>query len=474
MAEAYEPLTPPWWVRRLHKALVSRHDAVERFSTYYDGKPAVPLAPEKAREALHRLLKLSRSNYMGLVVDAKVERMTVEGFRLGDTEESDKDAWRIWQANRLDKYHKLALKESLIAGSSYLLLAPGTDAKTPKITVEDARQAIVEYEPGDLFTRAAGLKVWHDDRVNLVMATLYMPTQVFKFQARAIAGQPPESISWEPRRVPGEIYPLRNPLGKVPLYELENQGRVLSCGISELDDLTDMQDRINKTLFDRMMAQEFAAFRQRWAIGLEVPVDENGQPREPFKAAVDRLWTSPETDTKFGEFEATDVTPFLKAKESDVQDIASRSRVPTQYLLGEQVNVSGDTLKAAESGLVSDVREGMTGFEETLEELVGDALVLAGDDRGRDTRTETIWRNPEFRTEGELVDALTKMATLNVPEEVLWERWGATQTEVARWKKLNEAKAATDPLGSLERQLNVNDARMASVGGNGNGARPRG
>jgi hypothetical protein len=66
---------------------------------------------------------------------------------------------------------------------------------------------------------------------------------------------------------------------------------------------------------------------------------------------------------------------------------------------------------------------------------------------------ETIWRNPEHRTEGELVDALTKMNTLGVPQEVLWERWGATPTEIRNWKAMQDDAAkraqAADPTAIL-------------------------
>ncbi|KOX37522.1 hypothetical protein ADL07_04115, partial [Streptomyces sp. NRRL F-4707] len=58
------------------------------------------------------------------------------------------------------------------------------------------------------------------------------------------------------------------------------------------------------------------------------------------------------------------------------------------------------------------------------------------------SRIETIWRNPEFRTEGELVDALVKMSTLGVPNEALWERWGASQTEIAQWSQLRNQAAS--------------------------------
>lgn len=49
-----------------------------------------------------------------------------------------------------------------------------------------------------------------------------------------------------------------------------------------------------------------------------------------------------------------------------------------------------------------------------------------------------VWKSPEWRTEGELVDALVKMSTLGVPREVLWERWGATPQEIERWRLLSE------------------------------------
>jgi hypothetical protein len=62
---------------------------------------------------------------------------------------------------------------------------------------------------------------------------------------------------------------------------------------------------------------------------------------------------------------------------------------------------------------------------------------------------ETKWRNPEFRTEGELVDSLDQDATLGVPNEALWERWGASEIEIARWKQQAAQQAAMEPLGLL-------------------------
>jgi hypothetical protein len=65
------------------------------------------------------------------------------------------------------------------------------------------------------------------------------------------------------------------------------------------------------------------------------------------------------------------------------------------------------------------------------------AFAYRGDEaRAQAANAETIWADPESRSEGELVDALTKMRTLGVPLEALWERWGASPQQIEKWKNL--------------------------------------
>lgn len=160
--------------------------------------------------------------------------------------------------------------------------------------------------------------------------------------------------------------------------------------------------------------------------------------------------------------------------------MAARSRTPAQYLLGEFSNVNGETLKASESGLVAKVRQRMRGHDDPTESAVRLARNLAGETVKDDVTMEIIWQNPEFRTEGELVDALTKMRTLNVPEEALWERWGASPQEIERWKALNE-EAAQKAAQMDATALLADQYRKAATGGAGanltgggpaNGGRP--
>jgi hypothetical protein len=437
-----KPGEPLWWVDRLWKELADRRKYADLMRQYYSGDHPLPMIQEKARPGFQRLLKQARSNYVGLVVDATAERLQVDGFRLGEEKVGDPELWRIWQANSMDADSDLQLTEAVKVGRSFALVAPNPgDQSTPLITAEDATQAIVAYEAGSRRRRRAGLKTFVDDWTGDIWTTLFVDGLLYKYRAPEQKVSTGEGPRWEPREVKGEEWPARNPLKVVPLVEIPNRPDLLGEAHSEIEDVLDIQDRINKTLIDRMMAQEFSAFRQRWMTGYEVPTDDNGQPIEPFKAAVDRLWVIEDENVKVGEFQATDLRPYLDSIESDVQHMAARTRTPAQYLLGKLSNVNGETLKATESGLVAKVRQRQRPLGEGEEEVARLALQAAGDTRDL-SALEVIWHNPEFRTEGELVDALVKMSTLGVPREALWERWGASQTEIAQWREQADQQAA--------------------------------
>jgi hypothetical protein len=226
---------------------------------------------------------------------------------------------------------------------------------------------------------------------------------------------------------------------------------MLGGGVSELADVVAVQDRIHKTLADRLMTQDFGAFPQKWATGYPESDAEGNENR--IDVGRDRMVTSDVAETRFGQWDAAPLDPYSAAKREDVKDIASRTRTPAQYLLGEMSNVNGETLKASESGLVSKVRQRCRTAGEDVEDgvlLVRRAAGLAGPDE----QVETIWRNPEFRTEGELMDSLVKARqVLEVPLEALWERWGASQEEIARWRRMRVEDAELDPVGALSRMV---------------------
>jgi len=483
--------SPIWWVNRLYERLQDRLTPINLFDDYYRGQFPLPWLAPQAADDFRRILKMSRTNPIGLVCDAQVERQRVEGFRINaetnptvaDAEadnfnQADSDTWRIWTENNLDAFFDQGLLEAAITGAEYLLVAPNPkNDRVPNVWVEHSSQCIIEYVPGS--TRrdvAAGLKVWQDDWTGDLMATLYLPEGIYKYKAPGI-DQRGMSLKprWQRRGVQGESWPAANPLGIVPIFECPNNPRLLTGGRSEIEDLIDPMDRIVKTIADRLMTQDYGAFPQKWASGWP-EADASGTPTAPIQVGRDRMITTEVVETKFGQFSAADVNVYVLAKADDVKDIASRSRTPAQYLLGEMSNVSGETLKASESGLVSKVLQRNRGQESGLKPAMRLARRLAGLATPGDAQIEVLWRNPEFRTEGELVSALVQMRTLGVPEEALWERWGATPGEIARWKAMREAElaaqAAADATALLADSFRTG-ARPANGSANGNGPNPR-
>jgi hypothetical protein len=178
-------LSPDWWVERLYAGIVARQTGISFYDAYYRGDHPLPWLAPQARAEFRRILRMTRSNYMGLVVDAMTERLQVEGFRLAEAEQGDAETWRIWQANNLDSDSDQGILEAAICGQSYLLVAPNADdPATPNMWVEHPSQAIVEFEPGtSRRTRAAGLKVWDDDWTGELHATLYLPDGLYKFRS---------------------------------------------------------------------------------------------------------------------------------------------------------------------------------------------------------------------------------------------------------------------------------------------------
>ena len=467
MPDALEPLSPEWWMKRLYKQLVDRRDMVEFFNDYYTGNHPLPWLAPTARDEFRRLVQMTRSNYMGLVCDATAERLGVQGFRFGDDAKADQETWKIYQGNNLDSDSDMAWLEAIICGVSYFHVAPNPKREDlPHVWVEHASQAIVEHAPGtNRRERAASLKVWDDDWTGEIHATLQLAAdggRLYKFKAKRLrSGNAPVSPAWVEREVAGEQPngQRKNPLQVVSMIEIPNNPRLLTGGVSELYDLTDKQDRVNKTLFDRMQTQEFGVDPQKWAKAFP-DKDDDGNPNV-VEFGRNRMITTDIAETGFGNFAVAPLDPYSNAKREDVKDIASRSRTPAQYLLGEMSNVNGETLKASESGLISKVRQRQRPFGEAAEEAMRVARRAANLSSPGDAQMETLWADPQYRTEGERTDAIVKRLNSRIASlRQAREDHGYTATEIERLEA-DDADEAAQMSG-----VGVKAIRDAAAGGN--------
>ena len=427
--------TPDQLVKSMSDALVERAARVETYIAYYRGQVQVAYATEKWRETYGSLFDELADNWAQIVVDSAVERLKIEGFRFGPEDDvADVQAWQLWQANYLDADSIVAHTQACMTGLAYLLVTPGADPDTPRITIESPLQVIVQTAPEDRRKRTAALKLWIDEDGD-GRAMLYTPTE---FQPFVRAKQ---RKTWT---LDGD--PIENPVGVVPVVPMINNPDVLGHGMSDLTVMLSLQDAINKLLADLLVNSEYVAYPQRFVTGIEVPtnpetgrkftLDEWTSQVMRLYSAPNRTWFAESKDAQFGSLPETSGNGYVQQIEMLVQHIAAQTRTPPHYLTaGMGQWPSGDSLKASEAGLVAKVRRKQVTFGEAWEETMRLAFAYRGDSaRANATDVETIWADPEQRNEGALVDALTKMATLGVPVDALYQRWGATPQERARWE----------------------------------------
>jgi hypothetical protein len=422
------------------------------YQNYYDNENLVTaLINQEERQNFRTFLKESRANWCELVVNAVAERLQVVGFRFGPGNISGAHAWEIWQGSSLDADAELAQTDALVAGNAFALV--NIDEENPtgvEISGESPTEACVIYEPGSRRERVAGYKRYRIG--NYTTEIVILPDAI---------------VTWESSDAPPEVE--ANPTGVVNLVEIQPQPRSTRPPRSELHSAIHFQDRINTTIFNRLVATDYGAFRQIWATGVKLAREtltlEDGTTKisviKPFDVGANRLLTNENPDARFGSFTESTLRGYLDAVGQDVEQLAATTQTPPHYLLGTMVNISADAIKAAEAGLVAKVSRRARHIGEAWEEVMRIALRLTEDPNADDVGAEVIWKDFETRSEAQMVDALVKMSTLGVPTEILWQRWGATPQEIEQWKQmkanegaqaaLNQAVAlgATDPYAQL-------------------------
>lgn len=418
------------------------------FQRYYDNEAGIIALMDTAeRETFRTFLAESNANWCEVIANAVAERLTVTGFRFGNDADTSA-AWTIWQASSMDADAELVQTDAIITGQSFVLVQQDEDNPTGvSISTESPMQATVIYQPGNRRKRLAGYKRYREPGENA--ATEWLLT------ADEVATWPPRADRRRPIIEP-------NPTGVIGMIPIVPQPRTLGPGRSELLSAVSFQDRINTTIFNRMVAGDFGAYRQVWATGIKlmrevVKTEEGGEVTKvqaPFQMGANRLLTNESPEGRFGSLPPTDLRGYLDSAEQDVTMLAAATQTPMHYLTGQLVNLSADAIRAAEAGLVAKVRRRSLHIGEAWEETIRTAFTLTGRPGATDVSAETQWADFETRSLGQLVDSLVKMRTLGVPVEALWERYGATQAEIERWRGLaaSELEQKMAALAAMQEQ----------------------
>jgi hypothetical protein len=441
----------PELVYQLEEQLRMNQQHYARMDAYYRGNHLESvLSSGQFQQAFGKQLRTFADNWMRLVINVTNNRLKVEGFRVGagvDTDAVDQTAWKVWRANRLTRGSRVAHRDAMKFGTSFILVdpfgpdgSPLTASATPRVTVESPYQVVGIHRPDDRTALVAAIKKWVGSDGYLYL-NYYLPDVVQKFRSAA----PSQDInrqsqigllqpaSWQ---LLGEV---ENPLGEVPIVPIENEPDPIVGGESDLSDLIPLNDGLNKVLKDALVASEYQGFRQRIITGVDVPRDpETGKSLAEDQIALiassSRTWMIPNQDAKFYEGGQVDLASHMTMVDTLIHHISEVSQTPAYALVGRLANLSADAIRAAELGFVAKLEGKQEDYAASWERALG--LVFAAMKQPQEDGTiETIWKDAASNSGSVLANELNLMAALGVPQQALLEKYGYSPMTIARWEK---------------------------------------
>lgn len=338
-----------------------RSDAYATYRRYVNGAQPLRYATPRYQQAFSRIYHGFAYNRCAGVVQAHADRLVVEGFTTADTDEQIGDALRnIWQDNRMDARAADVHREMFTCGDAYVVIWPDTTLSgddAPRIWPQRADQMRVEHDPERPGRIVRAARVWLTSsrhwRVNV-----YTADEITKWISRDAvpshsgAAFPRDPGLLDPYLIEGETWPVRNVWGVVPVVGFHN-GASTEHGRSELDDVIPIQDALNKTATDLLLAAELGGFPQKVILGLDS--DDPGvlEGLRRIEAGLSKIITigaGPDGNApSIDEFTATNLGQLREVVDLFDALVSRVSRVPVHWLTMSGSFPSGSSLRAAES-----------------------------------------------------------------------------------------------------------------------------
>ncbi|MFC9994674.1 phage portal protein [Nocardia sp. NPDC127526] len=403
-------------------------------TAYYQGRQPLAFLSPEARTALGERFGRMASNIPRLAVNSLAERLRVTGF-------SGVDVWPDWLRNDLDQWAGVVHREALLYGNSYVTVWADQVTGLPKVTVESATQVAVNTDPGSRQV-AAAVKRWQTKTTT--EAVLYEPDRITRLRAN-VTGATTQGFQ--------VVDVFDNPLGVVPVVPFRNSDLLLGEGVSEIEDLKPLVDGLNKSLADMMVTSEYVGRPRRWATGLELEEDADGNPVNPIPEG-DRAMISESADSKFGQLPSADLGGYEASVRVLLGQIMAVAALPAHYVGVFTDNpASADALRASEASLTAraEARQGM--FGPAWEDVA--RLIVAVRD-GVDPLTvnpRVQWADAATRSVAQEADAIVKLYAAKVlPHSVALAKLGYSESEIEeirQARRLEALDAAAVDLGSL-------------------------
>lgn len=376
--------------------------------------------------------------YPHLIVSTLAARLSLVGFRHAGA--LDATLWTRFRAAGGEQATDQAHTDALVFGQGFALTWAGPDGNA-RVTAESPLSVSVQRDPvtGEPIR---ALKRWVVG--NATRAVLFEPDRVSTWTGPASTGVPVTSGAWR------KLSEVGNPLGVCPIVPVTTRNRASEVdGASDLSQVLPLVDALNKIVSDLMVTSEFYARPRRWATGIEVPFDEDGNRVDPFArlSASNLLVVSPDA-AKLGQWDAADLASFEQAVGILTRMIAAVGALPPNAagIASDQTPSSADAIRASEATLTQRAEARMRAFGPAWARVASLVVAVEAGGAARDLDLAAQWSDPATRSPGADSDSLLKLVSAGVPlAAALTHALGWTPEAVQTALALGPATAAPAP-----------------------------
>ncbi|WNM64952.1 portal protein [Rhodococcus phage Apiary] len=452
--------TPDWLLVSMLKAISGEQRHFGRLRKYVEGDPPKPDTPNSVNdewEEFEQFRQKARTNYAELIIGACLDRTIITGFRTAaaNDEDGDLEAERLWDENDMDVRSDRTHSDIFTYGRGSLLANPFTKraqdfrpwqyhlindmAGQPvaAVTLEhnplQARDyAYLWMREVDDFGIATGPVVCHiavRDRENKVGQGGQFKTEV------PLGTYLPQRWVWWKTEV--------TTLERLPVVEFQNREAV-----GEFERHTDVLDRINHMLLQRVVIATMQAFKQRALKGEFPEFDKQGNKIDYdklFPSSPGAMWLIP-PESEMWESGQTSIQEILASVKDDVRDLAAVTRTPMTYFSPDAANGSAEGASLQREGYTSKVddrKARMAGrwraFMSLMFEINGDTV------RSDITKLEILWTPTEVLSLAERYSSGAQAKGLGLPLKTVMREvlhYTPKQMRAAELERISEALTA--------------------------------
>lgn len=398
-----------------------------------------PYTPDEQSSAEYMALyKKAVAPFVETIVQRHADVLQIDGYSGPDT------LYRQWLRNSMQAKQDNVNFEALQYGYSYLAILPDEAPGNVVFHHMSARNTFAVYDNAfSTYPTMVLQKISKD-------SWYYLDAEVTA------------EFSGSPDRVK-DLRISEHGLGYTPVVRLE---KVITPPTetpeSPIAGLFGAADSLSDARFSLALVSRRLGFPQRWATGLSEP-DPDGK---PINMNTQTLVTDTNTETKFGQFEAANLSNLQVAVDSNLRDLAYLANIPPHHFSQSVSNLSAEALASLELAF----NRTKSNNQQALAVGYNLAFATAADILGIETAPEDAihWQDLDSRSLPQAAAAMELLDRIGAPEEAVFRLLpGSTQQEAkeaAEYARSRKSAAAATALISLDAQRLANAKTLQDLG----------